>query len=137
MPTKSQKRNKIKGPYSWSPFFLGHRIVLRGLSGIAIFVLLITGACMDLQLRIGTRPDSAVLEEKLHVGESTDKDVRSALGYPDGKGEAMFPFDDAPKKLWSYYYEEGNLKDSRRIFLFVDFRMNGLSTIELFFLQKA
>jgi hypothetical protein len=121
MPAKSQKQNKIKRPYGLPQSIFGHGVMLRRLSAIAIFVFLMGGACMDIQLRIGTRPDTAVLEEKLHAGKSTDKDVIAALGLPDGKGKAMLPIDKVPKELWSYYYEEGSFKDARRIFLFVFF----------------
>jgi hypothetical protein len=119
MPVKSRNNEKIKTSYVSPHFILGHWIMLRGLSAIAVVVCLFASACMDLKIRVGTRPDSAVLEERLHIGVSKSKDVLEALGMAYGKGKAMFPFHDSPKELWSYYYEEGSLKDSRRIFLFV------------------
>ena len=119
MPVNSRNNEKIKKPYFLPQFIIGNGITLQGLSAIAVVVFLFASGCMDIKIRIGARPDSAVLEERLHMGISTGKDVLEALGVAYGKGEAMFPFHDTPKELWSYYYEEGSLKDSRRIFLFV------------------
>jgi hypothetical protein len=86
-----------------------------------IFVFLLASSCMDIKMRIGERPDSDIMEKKLRIGESTRNEVIAALGEPDGKGKAMLPIDSESKVLWSYYYEEGDLKDARRIFLFVFF----------------
>jgi hypothetical protein len=79
---------------------------------------------MDIDARIGRRPDTNVLEQSLQIGESTPNDVLKVLGAPYGTGRAMFPTDPGPKTLWSYYYEESTTKDARRIFLFVTFDKN-------------
>ena len=31
----------------------------------------------------------------------------------------MPPFRDRPRSVWQYYYEEGGLDDSRRVFVFM------------------
>ncbi len=87
---------------------------------VLLSLALLTG-CMDLRMRAGTRPDVGLLEERLVMGKSTMDEVRNALGDPFGKGASMLPMQAGPRTMWSYYYEEGTLKDDRRIFLFVYF----------------
>ena len=86
--------------------------------------LLVQG-CIEIRMRVGQRPDVAVLETKLEMRKSTHEDVRALLGTPFGEGAAMLPFHDAPRDMWSYYYEEGTLQDDRRMFLFVYFTADG------------
>ncbi len=87
---------------------------------MVVFLVLLSAGC-DIKVRVGTRPDTTVLEKSLRIGESTRADVLAALGEPYGKGRAVLPIDRKPRTMWSYYYEEGDLKDDRRIFLFVYF----------------
>jgi hypothetical protein len=85
----------------------------------------------DFHMHVGTRPDVSALESVLKVGHSNQSEVRAALGAPSGKGKEMFPigqelgtvysYHQKQRTMWSYYYEEGTLKDDRRIFLFVFF----------------
>ena len=91
-----------------------------GVLYVLLFSPVIVG-CMDIRMRIGNRPNTDLLESTLRVGESTQNDVLGVLGEPFGKGQAMLPIDPRPRAMWSYYYEEGDSKDSRRIFLFVYF----------------
>jgi hypothetical protein len=90
-------------------------------TAIAMLSLLLTAGCLDLRVRAGTRPDESQLEQRLVMGKSTTDDVRNVLGEPFGRGASMLPMQDAPRTMWTYYYEEGTLKDDRRIFLFVYF----------------
>lgn len=92
-----------------------------GLGLLIVFLLLTSGCVSQIQIRIGNKPDPDVLARSLRLGESTRDDVLATLGQPSGKGRAMLPFDNAPRTMWSYYYEEGDLKDARRIFLFIYF----------------
>jgi hypothetical protein len=73
----------------------------------------------NIAIRAGNKPDIASLETVLVAGKSTKQDVLNTLGQPSGKGREMMPFMPAPRTTWTYYYEEGNLQDDRRIFLFV------------------
>ena len=91
------------------------------LISLALMCSILVGACADIRVRVGSKPDTDVLERSLRVGESTRADVLAALGEPTGKGRAMLPINSKPRTMWSYYYEEGDLKDARRIFLFVYF----------------
>lgn len=84
-----------------------------------ILCLLATGC--NIQLRMGHRPNIDLLEKSLQVGVSTPADVLLALGEPFGRGKTMFPIDSKPRKMWSYYYGEGDLQDSRSTYLFVYF----------------
>jgi hypothetical protein len=92
---------------------------------LAVSVFL-TG-CGPMQVRAGKKPDVSVLQKSLQVGKSTQQDVRAVIGEPDGQGRSMFPWQDSPRTLWSYYYEEGVIdmggsgSDDRRIFLFLFF----------------
>jgi hypothetical protein len=91
---------------------------------IFLFVMLcaslLLGGC-SINIRAGHRPDVDLLEKKLRLKESTSADVILALGQPFGKGRLMFPIDPKPRTLWSYYYEEADMNDARRLFLFVFF----------------
>ncbi len=97
----------------------GHpwKVSLLGLILMCTFLMV---GCID-RIRIGNRPNPDVLEGSLRLRESTPADVVAVLGQPYGKGRAVLPIDSTPRTMWSYYYEEGDLKDSRRIFLFVYF----------------
>jgi hypothetical protein len=82
----------------------------------------------------GRIPDVEVLEQTLKLGDSTTEDVRAALGEPSGQGGLMMPLIDAkPRKIWSYYYSRGYVKqqgsggvagDTWRIALFIYFDEN-------------
>ena len=92
-----------------------------GLLSLLIVFSTLLGACADIQIRMGNRPNTDALEMSLRLGESRRADVLAVLGEPFGKGRAMLPIDPKPRTVWSYYYEEGTLKDARRIFLWVYF----------------
>jgi hypothetical protein len=77
-------------------------------------------AC-DINIRAGTKPNVLALESNLKPGLSTEQEVLKALGDPVGKGREMMPFMAAPRDTWTYYYEQGDLNDDRRLFLFVFF----------------
>lgn len=82
-----------------------------------IIILTISGC--NIQMRAGRLPNMQALEDSLQPGVSTRLDVLRELGEPFGRGREMLPTAQAPRTLWSYYYEEGNLQDDRRMFLFV------------------
>ena len=117
MIKNEKKRHQISCYYKSPKKFISR---MTG-TGSMVFILIFTTGCLDLQVRIGRRPSPELLENPLRPGQSTRADVISVLGPPDGKGQEMLPIEAAPRTLWSYYYEEGNLKDSRRIFLFIFF----------------
>jgi len=106
---------------SGTPQRVSDRLPKIGLFNLVIVFSLLVGACADIRLRMGNRPNTDVLETSLRVKESTRADVLGALGEPSGKGRAMLPFDTKPKTTWSYYYGEGSMKDSRQMLLFVYF----------------
>lgn len=81
--------------------------------------LSMTGCLSGIQVRTGAPVRVDLLGLDLEISESTAAEVEAALGAPYGIGQSMLPFQDAPRTVWSYYYEEGNLEDARRIFLFV------------------
>lgn len=81
--------------------------------------LMISGC--EINIRAGQPPDIAALENGLQIGKSTFNDVQETMGEPYGQGRSMFPFHDAPRDVWTYYYEEGDLEDDRRTFLYVFF----------------
>lgn len=95
---------------------------------LAIFHL---SGCVDVHFRVGTKPATGVLEDVLKIGQSGEAEVLASLGTPSGKGKEMFPitqdsgvaynYRQKQRVMWSYYFEEGDLKDDRRIFLFVFF----------------
>jgi len=102
------------------PRISGHRMMGRPARLLAALVMsLALPGCMDFQVRAGTRPNIAALEQRLIVGQSSVDDVIAVLGKPNGKGMSSLPSEQASRPMWSYYYEEGSLKDDRRTFLFV------------------
>lgn len=86
---------------------------------IAAIAAIALSDCMDIRVRAGSHPNEQLLEQKLVAGTSTMDDVRTLLGPPFGTGSSMLPIQAAPRTMWSYYFEEGNLSDDRRIFVFV------------------
>ncbi len=88
-----------------------------------LLVLLFLGnaGCGNFRFYVSSPVDVDTLESRLRVKESTCKDVLAVLGEPEGKGREMLPITGAPRTMWSYYYEEGSIQDSRRIFLFLYF----------------
>ena len=86
----------------------------------AILSAFLFSACMDMQFRMGKKADPEVLEKALRPGVSNSKDVLAALGEPFGKGMVMLPIThETPRTMWTYYYGEGDMKDSRFMYLFV------------------
>lgn len=129
---KTHNLESACGPAAGSGMFGPARQFGRCLNVSFLALLLLVGAsllltgCGPMQIRAGKKPDVSVLKS-LQVGKSTQQDVRAALGEPTGKGRSMFPWQDTPRTLWSYYYEEGVIdvggsgSDDRRVFLFLFF----------------
>jgi len=88
---------------------------------VMMLAVMVISGCIDIRVKAGARPEVTLLEQKLVAGKSTMDDVRAALGAPYGTGSSMLPLHPSPRIMWSYYYEEGNLSDDRRMFLFVYF----------------
>lgn len=91
------------------------------LVSMTLFTLTQITGCSDITVRAGYKPNLIALEKTLTQGVSTEQDVAKALGTPVGKGREMLPFMDKPRDTWTYYYEEGDLTDDRRLFLFIFF----------------
>ena len=98
-------------------FYLLRRFIL-----VVALITLLSGC--SIKVRVGHRPDVQSLTDSLVVGESSRSDVERVVGSPFGIGRAMLPFHESPRDMWSYYYEEGTMKDDRRVFLFVYFDEN-------------
>jgi len=77
--------------------------------------------CGDVRYYVSRPFELDAIESRLRMKESTREDVLAVLGPPEGKGREMLPISPAPRTMWSYYYEEGTLKDARRTFLFLYF----------------
>jgi hypothetical protein len=94
---------------------------------IAIVTAALVNGCGPMQYRAGRPFDPALLEQKLQVGKSGEADVRALLGEPYGQGKAMMPYQDSPRKLWSYFYDQATIDigsgrmESQRRYLFVFF----------------
>ena len=98
----------------------------RDLGRIGIFgaCILLVGVLLvgcSVKMRVGNNPDISALEDRLIPGVTTRQQAITALGWPYGKGRALMPFHDQTRDVVTYYYEEGTLKDDRRLFLFVFF----------------
>lgn len=93
------------------------------LSVLGLLVATLLAGCGAIQVRAGAKPDTKALQT-LQIGNATQQEVLAALGKPNGQGRAMLPWQNSPRTLWSYYYEEGVIdlggeSDDRRIFLFI------------------
>ena len=86
---------------------------------VLLAALLLAGCMQDLRYSIGRKANIAALESVLTVGESSEKDVREALGPPDGFGWYLAPAEQTRHTMWTYYYEAGTLQQTRRTMLFV------------------
>lgn len=85
----------------------------------AAVISLVTGC--NIHVTAGSKPNLSILNNTLKQGVSTQQDVQKHLGEPSGKGLEMLPFMNKPRLTWTYYYEEGDMQDDRRLFLFVFF----------------
>jgi hypothetical protein len=103
----------ISRPY---PGQTRRRIFHWSLSTIIPCLLLM--GCVSIQMRSGAPVDQTRLNT-LEIGISTESDVLATLGEPFGRGSSMLPFHDSPVDMWSYYYEESTLSESRRKFVFI------------------
>lgn len=83
------------------------------------FAALAPHAAAQKKITIGVWPNLGALDSLLKVGESTRLDVYNALGKPFAEGREMMPIRTKQRTQWTYYYEEGVLKESRRVFLFI------------------
>lgn len=88
---------------------------------LAAFLLLGCAGCGSVRFYVSRQVELEALDSKLRLSVSTRKDVLEVLGPPEGRGREMLPMSPAPRTMWSYYYEEGTLQDTRRVFLFVYF----------------
>lgn len=90
--------------------------------GRIVVTLALIGTCVPisgcLKLRAG-QPVNVEPLSVLVVGESSESDVRQAIGRPIGRGRSFLPLQEEPVEMWTYYYERGTLTENRRTFLFV------------------
>ena len=100
---------------------------VRSASRVSVLAaaVLATSACGTVRFNAGQQFNLEALETTLKVGSSTQSDVKAALGEPYGQGGAMLAWHDAPRTVWTYYYEAGQIdlggadSHSRRSYLFV------------------
>lgn len=101
----------------------GIRLALR--AGVLAAVVLAISACGTVRYNAGREFNLGALETTLKAGSSTPADVKAALGEPYGQGGAMLAWHDAPRTVWTYYYEAGQVdlggsdSHARRSYLFV------------------
>jgi hypothetical protein len=103
------------------------RAGLRGLAAAAVAAAALSG-CGPMHYRAGTQFEPDLLEQRLKPDSSGEAEVRAALGEPYGRGRALMPYQDAPRTLWTYFFDQasidigsGKMESSRR-YLFVFFR---------------
>lgn len=82
------------------------------------------GGCGEIKVRAGTPVPTSLIESQLELGKSTEKDIRMVLGEPLGVGREFLPFQNQPRTIMSYYFEEGQFSlsgggDSRRVFVWI------------------
>ena len=94
---------------------------------LIVMSLLLIGGCGTIDFQVGKSFDSLSLETNLIAGVSNAEQVEATLGKPFGKGRALMPFHEAPRTVWTYYFEQGSIdlgggenKDKRKyLFLFL------------------
>ncbi len=97
----------------------GRTIRARALMLLLLILALPAISGCGTMMSFGRMPDTARLEQDLKIGVSTRADLLAALGTPRNAGGVMLPDQGGPRDLWCYYYEEGPMGDTRRMFLFV------------------
>jgi hypothetical protein len=113
--------------------------VMAGLIVLSLVTALLTG-CGEIKVRAGASVDPSLLESRLVLGRSTEKDVREVMGEPLGVGREWLPFHAQARTVWSYYLEESQVSlsgigDAQRIFLWVflsDGRYDGFLWVSSF-----
>lgn len=94
-----------------------HAIVI----GLGLMLMMLAG-CGDVRYQMGRAFKTESLEASLVVGQSSEAEVRAALGEPDGVGRYLAPVSLEPRQMWAYYYETGvAAKQADRTMLFVLF----------------
>jgi hypothetical protein len=94
--------------------------------GAALLVAAL-GGCGPIRYQSGGEFNVDALETTLKIGASSQAQVKAALGAPLGQGSGMLPWHDAPRTVWSYYYDVGQVdlggsdSHARRSYLFVFF----------------
>lgn len=110
----------------------GHSyLVLKTALSMLLLAVTAAGCALDMEIRMGRRPNLSAIEQRLRVGQSTTDDVLAVLGPPGGKGFAMLPIDPRQRTTWSYTYFEGFVQpggetrgDMRGLMLFVFFEQD-------------
>jgi hypothetical protein len=104
-------------PFPWNSKASG-----IGRLSLVVVVLIFTSGCMNMKFKAGKQIDPGVIDKTFHLKESTTTDVLNVLGEPFGKGKAMLPVaHETSRTMWTYFYEQGDMKDSRGMYLFVFF----------------
>lgn len=101
-----------------------HNSFRAGLIALSLATMLLLPGCGEIKVRAGAPVDASLLESKLVLGRSTEKDVREVMGEPLGVGREWLPFHTRARTVWSYYLEESQVSlsgvsDAQRIFLWV------------------
>ena len=110
-----------------------------GLIALFLATVLLQG-CGEIKVRVGAPVDPSMLESRLALGRSTEKDIREVMGEPLGVGREWLPFHARVRTVWSYYLEESQaslsgIGDAHRIFLWVfltDGRYDGFLWVSSF-----
>ena len=110
-----------------------------GLIALSLATALLPG-CGEIKVRTGAPVAPHLLESRLALGISTEKDIRKVLGEPIGVGREWLPFHTRARTVWSYHFEEGQASLSgvgefHRIFLWVilaDGRYDGFFWVSTF-----
>ena len=93
----------------------------RGSAAMLLACLALSG-CATVQVQSGDEVALAALEQ-LWIGESSELDIKAALGPPNGQGQAVLPFEETARSVWSYHFEQGLLRkgkfESQRLELLV------------------
>jgi hypothetical protein len=116
-----------------------HNSFRAGLIALSLATMLLPG-CGEIKVRAGAPVDASLLESRLVLGRSTEKDVREVMGEPLGVGREWLPFHTRARTVWSYYLEESQASlsgvgDAKRIFLWVflsDGRYDGFLWVSSF-----
>ena len=86
----------------------GRRSQAAALLAVLILIVGIVGGCAST-IEFGARPNTNTLVN-LSVGQSTEEDIRFALGEPRGHGAARFSQDLITRDIWFYEYVRSDIK---------------------------
>ena len=73
-----------------------------------LMLLMILNGCGTIYYQTGRSFIPDRLETVLEPGKSSTLKIKEVLGEPFGKGQALMPFHESPRIVWTYFIDQGS-----------------------------